>query len=289
MKDPGNGIHPAISFPDYLSIQRLNNTDLKYIGISPAHYEHNQTEKRKDTEALRRGRAVSLAIFEPERFRTSFTVYEDRKAGKEWEKFKAAQAPGVEILKEKEYSLAKALAKAVLSSEMARPYVTGGKGEVSICWTHQTPTIGGVEGYEVQCKGRLDFVPANVFALSDVKTTRSAEPEAFGRQVINLGYHVAGAWYVDAWKKLTGEKRPFYFVAVEATAPHVVQVYRLTDRQEEIGREIYRQRLDRLDLCRKESRWPGYAEAVMDLPIPKWADPDDDESDLSELGLTEAA
>lgn len=289
MKDPGNGIHPTIPFEDYLQIRRMNNSDLRVIGVSPAHFDFNVTSKRPDTEALQRGRATSLALFEPEMFRSSFAVYEDRQAGKEWERFKEAMGPKVEILKPKVYDLVKALAAAVRTSEMARPYVSGGMGEVSICWTHTTPAIAGLEGYSIDCKGRLDFVPKSVCALSDVKTTRNAEPEAFSRQSFQLGYHVAAAWYQDAWKNLTGELRPFFLVAVEASPPHVVQVYRVPDEALELGRATYRERLDRLNHCRKESRWPGYAEAPMELPIPRWALPDDGESDLSQLGLTEAA
>lgn len=277
MIDPGNGIHQNIPFEKYLQINRLNNSDLTHIGVSPAHYDHNQTEKRKDTKALRRGRAVSLAIFEPEKFRSSFAVYEDRKAGKEWDKFKAAMGPDVEILKPDEHADVKAIAAAVKASAMAAPYITGGQGEVSICWNQKTPAIAGIEGYDILCKGRLDFVPANVFALADVKTCRSAEPEAFGRQAFQLGYHVAGAWYQNAWKILTGELRPFFLIAVEATAPWVVQVFRMPDVLLELGRRTYSERLDRLVHCRKESRWPGYAESVMELPCPRWALPDDDE------------
>lgn len=288
MIDPGNGIHPNIPFSEYLKIPRLNNSDLRFMGVSPAHFLHNQTEKRKDTAALQRGRGVSLALFEPELFRSSYAVYEDRRAGKEWERFKEAMGPNVEILKPDQYELMKTIATAVRTSEMAKPFVTGGQGEVTICWTHTTPAVQGVGGYSLQCKGRLDFVPRNVFALSDVKSTRSAEPEAFSRQAFQLGYHVAGAWYQDAWFNLTGERRPFYLVAVEATPPHVVQVYELDEQALALGREVYRTRLDRLVICRSESQWPGYASAPMTLPIPKYLQ-DNDEQDLSELGLTEAA
>lgn len=282
MIDPGNGIHPNIPFDDYLSIRRLNNTDLRYMGQSPAHFLHNQTEKRKDTKALRRGRAVSLALFEPEMYRTSYAVFEDRKAGKEWDRFKAAMGPDVEILKPDESDEIKAIVAAVRSSEMARPYVTGGKGEVSICWTHKQADLPNNPGFSIDCKGRLDFVP-NWCALSDVKTTRNADPEAFSKQAFQLGYHVAASWYVDAWKNLTGEERPFFLVAVEATPPHVVQVFKVTDEELAKGRATYLARLDRLALCRKESRYPGYAEAVMDLPIPPWEQEQDDvEGEISE-------
>lgn len=284
MIDPGAGIHPDISFEDYLQIRRLNNSDLKHMGASPAHYEHNQTERRKDTQALQRGRATSLAIFEPEKFRSTFAVYEDRRAGKEWEKFKAAQLPGVEILKLETYEQVKAIAKAVRSSEMARPYVSGGRGEVTMCWSQVSPDVGGMPGYRVECKGRLDFLPSGVFALSDVKTTRNAAPDAFGRQAFALDYCVQAAWYVDAYRLLTGEERPFFLVAVEAASPHVVQVYRLTDEQIGFGREVYRARLDRLSLCRRESRWPGYSDDVMDLTLPRWAVPQDEE-DVTGLDL----
>jgi hypothetical protein len=269
----------AISYmtrEQYDLLGRVNFSTVKHLGRSPAHYRHNLFHERKDTDAMKRGRALSIAVFEPDEYRRQVAIWDGgRRSGKEWEAFRKAN-PGRELLKVEEEALVQSMATAVRNHPMAAKYVTGGRGEQTVLWTDKE------SGFD--CKARLDFI-ANAGALVDLKSSRDASPSGFGRQAWNLCYHAQAAFYSDAYFAVTGERLPFVLAAVEAEAPHVVQVYRVPERVLELGRDYYRGLLVRLKDCRAEASWPGYAEQELELELPRWATGIYPDEDIGELGL----
>lgn len=271
---------PPMSFAAYRAIKAINWSSLKHLSRSPAHYLAHLLAPGKDTAALKRGRAVHVAVLEPERFASLYSVWDGIRKGKDWEAFLAAERlAGREVLTTKEYELAKALAIAVRGDPVAARYVFGVRTEQSITWTHRRPEIEGLPGYEMACKARLDAVGTWIV---DLKTARDGSPSAFGREVLRLEYHVQAAWYVDGYRAATGRELPWSWVVVEASAPHVVQVYQADQDVLELGRERYRELLDLLHACTKANHWPGYATSEMPIQLPRWAWPSDfdDASDL---------
>ena len=279
-----NGLYPNLSRAEYDAMtSRLNWSRLKHIGRSPAHFRHALDAEDKDTPARAFGRLAHLAILEPERVTDSVAVWTGgRRAGKEWEVFKG-EAGAKEIVTDADLTRAAAIAEAVRADPIAGQYVTGGRAEVTALWTHETPPVegSGLPGFAFDCKARLDYVAEKVGALVDVKTCRDARPDAFGRDVWNLQYHVQAAWYADGFAAATGQLLPFVFVAVETEPPHVVQVYRVPDWILDEGRSTYRALLGLLDRCKRERHWPGYATGELELMLPRWAVQAPDETDLA--------
>jgi exodeoxyribonuclease VIII len=270
-----DGLH-QLQREDYDSIERVNYSSLKLIGRSPAHYRHGLLEEREDTDALKFGRVTRLAVLEPERFRSLIAVWDGgRRAGKDWDKF-VEQHQGRELLTQEEHKRCLDLQQAVRNDARAMRYISGGQPEVTVLWTAE------VGGRRIPCKARLDF--DTDAALVELKTTRNAEPSAFGRQAHGLGYHVQASWQVDGYARAAGIGKPHVTVSVEKDPPHVVQVYRMPERYLEMGRLEYRTWLDRLVECRESARWPGYADIELELEFPPWATGADE--DLGGLGLT---
>lgn len=265
---------------------RVNFSTLKWMGRSPEHYLHALLNRTEDTDAMLRGRAVHMNVFEPERFRSSFVVWEDRRAGKEWDAFeKRSRADGKEILTEKMHELAVAIAGKVRVHPQLSKYLTGGKGEQTLLWTHEFPAMGALPGYTTRCKGRLDFI-SNLGPIVDLKTTDDASPENFYWSAKRYKYFAQGAWYRDGLRRALGEQlpRPYIIAAIEAKPPHVCQVYRISEEDLAAGRDQYRAWLDRLDLCRRESRYAGYADDELELTAPEYVDAAT-EDDSTGLGL----
>ncbi len=268
-----DGVH-ALSREEYDAItDRVNFSTLKWMEKSPAHYHHQLTARDdKDTDARQRGRVVSLAVYEPEKFRSECVVFDGKsRRGKEWEAF-VDKHPDSEILTEAAHETVIAISKAARSCPMAAPYISGGKGEQTLLWTHVVPDMGAVPGYSVKCKGRLDFI-ANVGAIVDLKNSRDASPIGFGLQVINFFSDVQAAFYVDGYRAATGVLLPYVIVAVEPVAPYVTQVYRLPEAVLQRGREKYMGWLDRRNACLRDNNWGGYADAPIELELPRWAMP----------------
>jgi hypothetical protein len=261
---------------------RVNFSTLKLMAKSPAHYrERIQNPPGPDSDAMRLGRATHLAVLEPDKFRSEVVQWtEGRRAGKAWEAF-AAEHAHHEILTPPEWETCLAIQRAVRASDSASRYLLKGSAEQTVLWEQTSVTEGFPEARH-RCKGRLDWIAPD--ALVDLKTTRDASPEAFGRSCFNFSYHAQAAFYSDGYEMATGYQLPFVVVAVETSAPFTVQAYRVPEEVIDMGRELYWSWLDRLDLCRRENRWPGYGDGELPLTLPHWAMKRDD--DLSELGLT---
>lgn len=268
---------------EYDRMGRLNWSRLKILGRSGAHFNHAMLQPFADSDPMRLGRITSLAVFEPDRFVEEVAIFEGKvRRGKEWEAF-LDQFPDSEIVTEAMHAQAQAIARAVRGDRDAMKYLSGGKGEQTVLSTYRVPAMNDLEGFEVQLKSRLDFIGQD--AIADLKTTISAEPNAFGRTVMNLDYLAQGAFYVDRVKEVTGRAYPYVFVAVEKSAPFVVQVYEVDEEQLELGRQRYRGLLSTFNAYRSQGRWPGYFEGPAKLMLPRWAMPEGEDAE-SDLGIS---
>lgn len=280
-----DGLH-ELNREAYDRLTRVNWSTLKWMDKSAAHYLHACRQSFEDTDPKRRGRAVHLAVFEPELFRANVVRWEEGVArrGKAWEAF-CVEHLGKEILTADGYDTAAAIAEAVRADPVAAPFLVGGRPELAVLWTHDVREEGELlPRYQVECKGRLDFVLTEPGPIVDLKTTRDASPEGFGRQAWLYRYDAQAALYQDGLHAVTGVRRPYVLIAVEEAPPHAVAVYRVPDAALAGGRDHYRQLLARVAECRARDVWPGYCESVRELELPRWAMPWLDE-DLTEAGL----
>lgn len=278
-----NGLHD-IERGEYDAISRTNFSLLKWFAVAPALYRYHQIQPREDTAAMKMGRVSHLAVFEPERFRSSVAMWDlGPRKGPDWEDFRRRNE-GKELLTELEYKTAVAIGQAARGCRMAEPYLSGGRSEVTAVWTHVREPMGGLPGFQIECKGRVDFI-TNSGVIVDLKTCRDPSPGAFGRQAVDLLYREQASWYVDAVQAITGRRMPFKIVAVGNKPPHLVQVYDLTPQQLDFGRGEWWQWLERLHHCRTNNVWPAFSDGEMELALPRWAEPQDDEEDAAGLGL----
>jgi hypothetical protein len=277
MSGKENGIH-FIDRPEYERLPRVNWSTLKLLDISAAHYRQALLTPWEDTDFKKLGRACHISTYEPEMFKARCVVWEGKvRRGNDWEAF-VDRHPDDEILTVHQYETALAVGRAVRSCSMAQPYVSGGKGEVTVLWRHR----------DVDCKSRLDWV-AECDALADLKTVNrlgGAAPEAFGWTSKNMKYATQAAFYRRAYQHATGKLLPYYLIAAETMAPFAVQVYRVTESQLADGEKHFEQLLEMYRGCRDRSHWPQYADEVLPLELPSaWGDED---GLVDELGLTPA-
>lgn len=271
---------------EYEAIAAVNWSSLKWMGKSPEHYIHHLNNKGEDSDAKQRGRVAHFAVFEPERLAREVVVYPDRKQGKAWEAFEAKHT-GKEIISSRMWDAAKAIGDRARNHPMAAKYLASGRSELTARWIYKSPHIENLTPWEMECKGRLDFV-ADAGAIVDLKSSKDASPTGFGREAARYEYFAQLAYYRDGYETMTGIRLPVIIVAVEAVAPYVVQVYRVEEDLLELGRERYESLLAHLRVCRESNNWPGYAGAEMRLELPRWAYGPDEEDEIdSELVFAE--
>lgn len=124
---------------------------------------------------------------------------------------------------------------------------------------------------ETWCRMMADNAPiADPRFLYDLKTCESAAPEACQRAVMNYGYDVQAAHYLETWRAATGESRKFRFVFQEKTAPHEICVVELgEDTLSMASRKVARAR-EMWAHCLKVGNWPGYPLGVQTIELPEW-------------------
>lgn len=151
------------------------------------------------------------------------------------------------------------LRMAIEQSAAAHLFFGEGYSESSYTW----------EWDGVPCKARVDRLAQG--HLIDLKTANSASPQAFQRAMIRDGHHLRAAWYIDGWRKTGNNDRPYLFVVVAKTPPHLVSVLQLDEQSIEWGRRLYRKALTTFRQCQETNVWPGYTqEEPSVVTLPAW-------------------
>jgi hypothetical protein len=195
--------------------------------------------------------------------------YPDRRSKAAKEEIAAARDAGQVPLLAADYYKALAMAKAFKANPLAAAYFTDGQPEVARFWTDAETGV--------DLRVRFDWlptvVPGNRMILPDYKTTVSAAPHKFQKSVVDYGYHQQAAWYIDALIALGIDDNPgFVFVAQEKEPPHLATVIELDELALQIGRHQNRKAIRLYVHCLETDTWPGYADDVVTLGLPAWAE-----------------
>ncbi|MFI2184565.1 PD-(D/E)XK nuclease-like domain-containing protein [Streptomyces sioyaensis] len=118
--------------------------------------------------------------------------------------------------------------------------------------------------------------------IPDYKTARSADPAAIARAVHEYGYHQQADWYRAGCRALSlcGDDAEFVFVVQEKTPPYLVTVVQLDATAMRIGAARNRRAIEIYAECVEAGRWPGYADDVVYLSLPPYAEIRDSEEYL---------
>lgn len=234
---------------------------LRSIARSLAHAWHSFQQDGEETLSMRLGAGVhALLLGQPVVLWDQPAAKGDGKAprnGKAWEAFEAKHGEAV-ILNRAEYDNAHRIADSFRSNDHAELLLTspGSVYERTIYW---------------QQDGRARRTTPDIAApafVAEVKTTRSADPHWFRRDIRKMSYHAQVADQRLAIEADTGRlPEEAYIIAVETLPPHVVQVYRLTPRDLALGENMCRRWLVALLEAEASNVWSGYSDGVIDVGI----------------------
>lgn len=260
------GFYEGVEFDEYKSWPELNNSMMKHLLRSPAHYQAALCKPRKETDEQRLGRAAHGMILEPDRFGSEFAI-EERKLDGRTAAGKAARAEfrlkhGHKTILDHEQGLRlNGIVTAVTRNPRALEVLRDGTPEISIVF----------EAEGVRCKARLDAWQRDTKTIIDIKTTQDARPASFAKTIYDWGYYRQAAFYFDAMNILGIGANRFVFIAVESEAPHGVRVYEFDSKALGQGRAEYRALLRIYQECLTSQSWPGYEEVIEPIGIPTWA------------------
>ena len=186
-----------------------------------------------------------------------------------------ARAQGMTPLKEDEVEKIEVMAEAV-ASRLAEMNITLAPDRSEMV------ALAEVDG--VACRAMIDNAPADPrLPLYDFKTTTDASHDAVIRAVMNYGYDVQAAHYLDVWRAATGESRRMRFIFVEKEPPHEVAVVELHDDPASEADWMATARSKAAEArriwgeCLSAGEWPGYPSRVARIGAPgfhnaRWAD-----------------
>ncbi|SBW12661.1 conserved hypothetical protein [uncultured Alphaproteobacteria bacterium] len=239
----------------------------------PAKFWHqnprlNPAAEREETKALSVGQAAHTLILQgDDAFAGMIAVMPAdldlrSSAGKAF----AAEAKeaGKTLIRAKEFEEIQAMRDAAMRCDWVRLAFASGAPERSLFWQDAET------GVWLRC--RPDYLPDALRFVPDFKTARSCAPADFERAVIDYGYHIQAAHYLNGIEAVTGERpESFFFVVQEKAAPYLVSVCTLDDDALHWGQQLIRRAIRTFADCLSRDRWPGYDRNVSMIGLPKWA------------------
>lgn len=240
----------------------LSSSDIRRLLRSPAHYKN---PARVESPAMAFGSLVHTFVLEPHVAEARYSARADvdgrtkeGKAVRDWEASLAAQQ-GIQFVNRADYDAATSIATAVRSHLGCSSILSGGLAEVSCI--HE-----GFCGINVRI--RPDYIKDR--HIVDLKTTVDGRQDAFSRSVMTFGYAIQAAFYVDVAQAVDGQKRDFYWVAVEKEGPWAVAVYKASDAMLSYGRAQYLKAIELYKECAAMDLWPAYSQQIQQLDLPGW-------------------
>lgn len=264
---------------NYEDIKALNWSTLKHLAVSPKMLKFREKQPPKDTDALALGRAIHVALLEPEKW-SAFVREPDfgdqRKKENKAAKlaFELANA-GATIIPADDYDMAIRCAEEIREHKEAMSLLVGGRHEHTIQWVDQDTGI--------RCKARLDNLRTN--DLSDIKSTRHQTPRKFLLDGTNLLYYGQMSWYHDgaiaAGVLPAGALLPA-IVAPQTVEPYDVMPFRMTLNAYFTGQSLWRRLIKRYAECQAADWWPGIAPRILDFDVMPWAEGGGDDDQQQE-------
>lgn len=254
------GIYYDVPEEEYHAGPEVSQSALKMLdepgGAAKLHYG-----LKAETQSQRFGTLIHGLILRPEEAAKKYVPTRARRGSKEWEATERV-ALGQTVISQAEFDEARYIRDSIerwspLAKELLSPRLEL-QTEVSF-YSRDEPT-------GLMCRGRVDMVCTDYQVLGDIKSTVSAAPEDFSRDVLKWGYQIQDAFYRDGWAKEAGwEPTTFVFIVVEKTRPYLAATYDLNPSRLEDGREKYRRLLDSYAEYKRRNWWPGYMQSLVTL------------------------
>lgn len=250
------GIYAGMSFTDYNAIEAVNHSLLKFALKTPAHYKHQKDHPSEESkECYEFGEGYHVRILQPEEWSRRLVVEPEINARSSTERaqlteWRARQPADALVLTDDEIDRIEGMREALLRNEDARRIIEApGHAEVVVVW--DDPATG------VRCKMRADWLLVGTLGL-DLKSTRGASREDFGRAILDYGYFRQMAMYEDGSKAQTGADTEFLLIAQEKDGSFEAATYTVGEPSIALGRYEYRTALRQIAWCEKQGFWPGY-------------------------------
>ena len=133
----------------------------------------------------------------------------------------------------------------------------------------ETTLLWQEPGVTLRC--RPDWLTTDRAVILSLKTSHNAEPDAFTRTLLNLGYDVQCAFEMAAVEALTGVAPKYVWIVVETAPPYAVSLVGPSPMLLELGRAKYQRACGIWRECLTVGQWPAYPDRIAYVEPPPWA------------------
>jgi len=118
---------------------------------------------------------------------------------------------------------------------------------------------------------RPDLMSSDRRIIVDYKSTASAAPDDFAKQIGRMGYDLQAEFYVRGLQAITGrEDTAFVFLAQEITAPYACSLVGFSAAYRAVGYAKANEAIKRWETCVRENSWPSYSPRIAYAEPPPW-------------------
>jgi hypothetical protein len=114
----------------------------------------------------------------------------------------------------------------------------------------------------VACRSRLDWLTKDRRVILDYKSSASAQPDWFSRQIANMGYDFQAAFYLRGLKACGHPDAQFVFLAQEIDPPHACSLHGIAPSMLAIAEAKVQRAIDLWRQCLTTGKWPAYDNRV---------------------------
>lgn len=270
----GDGLWRGVPMDVYQQHPALSSTMLRVLLNSPLTYKRimDRQLRRETTAAMEFGTAAHASILEGRM--DAFHIQPSKCAdGSDWNnrlkecsEWNKAHADKPVISADQAAGLSESR-RYLLAHPKAGRLLTGGAPEVS--------AIAGT------IKARCDYFKSDGAhaTVVDLKTCVDASTPAFGREIVNRGYHIQAAWYRRVLKAIGFETVRFFFIALQKGQLPLVNVWELCTPAMDLADIEIARGLDLLMKCEVNQHWPEWGDydgsnEIQTIDVPRWNYPE---------------
>lgn len=257
--------------------EALYHADDRSLSASGAKVLLGKRPPSSDSEALRFGTLVHVAVLEPDRLgefvavdpalclKADGTPAQNPTMTAAWKRLAGEyEAIGQTVVLKTDLDRALAMRDAVMAHPTARRLIDMATDrELSAYADHPTGA---------RVRARFDLAGP---VIADLKTCRSADPATFGRTAHDYGYHISAANYLDIATACGMEPVAFAFINVEKEPTpggvYRVSVTELADAAIDLGRREMAEACRRWLALGKRIDMPTYGDDFTTVDLPPWA------------------
>jgi hypothetical protein len=244
----------------YHSLPGLSSSSMKFLDVScPIKLKHKiDSEEKKDSELLMFGRAIHKFLLEVDDFDNHFIIAPtDDKRSREWKVFaNNLKDDSRGILRKKDGEMLQAML-----NSLKRPKDKDGTntyaGIITNSESLREKALFTVDKKRnIILKIKVDINLDGMFL--DLKSTKSANPALFMKDVANLGYALQASFYLKVANTSGKKATTFGFIPIEKEEPYVHSVVLLSQEDIALADTKVEKLMDEYAYCLNNDIWYGY-------------------------------